>query len=252
MAVVDETFTIEPPPLARIAGMACLQPRKVPFDVHRLHEAPVLDGGRLDVVGHEDAGVVDQHVQPPEALHDGGDQLRATAPRRARLGARRAYRRRWRGRSASPSSFTSVSTTRAALTGQGLGVGLAEAVGRAGHDAHLAVDPAHGGPASRRRPGSGRGGRALEPLARRTTLAHRARGDWPWPARRSACCRRPPRTRRPSRGRSRARCRCACSCRRASSSRARPARCGSSLSLANASSCSNERQYWTIVFSPNS
>ena len=30
MAVVDETLTIDPPPLARIAGMVCLQPRISP------------------------------------------------------------------------------------------------------------------------------------------------------------------------------------------------------------------------------
>ena len=66
---------IEPPPARRRAGMPYLQPRNTPFEVDVHRQVPDVFFGRDGVVvlGMQDAGVVEQHVELAEALLGGAD-----------------------------------------------------------------------------------------------------------------------------------------------------------------------------------
>ena len=69
-ATNEATLTIEPPPLASIAGMPCRQPSSVPSTLMSIVVRYVVErrGHRIVVVGDHHAGVVVQDVQPAERL----------------------------------------------------------------------------------------------------------------------------------------------------------------------------------------
>ena len=90
----DDKLTIEPPCL-RSSGIAYLQPRKVPSRLTDEHAPPGGEVELLDVAERDDAGGIDQPVEPAVlALDVGGDALpvglRGHVERRVDAGAARS------------------------------------------------------------------------------------------------------------------------------------------------------------------